>query len=75
MIDLLQIVDTANKVIHTVVAGDTNGQADIFVKDLTTGAITRVNTAADGSQTNASSLPICHYSRFNAGSGFLLSGS
>ncbi|KAA0583491.1 calcium-binding protein [Azospirillum sp. B21] len=31
-----------------LVPGDTNGQYDLFLKDLTTGAITRVNTAADG---------------------------
>jgi biopolymer transport protein ExbB len=29
MIDLLQIVDTANKVIHTVSAGDTNGDGSL----------------------------------------------
>ena len=33
-----------------LVAGDTNGGADIFRKDLTTGDIQRVNTLADGSQ-------------------------
>ena len=31
-------------------AGDTNGTGDVFVKDLTTGEITRISTAADGSQ-------------------------
>lgn len=31
-----------------LVPGDSNGQYDLFLKDLTTGAITRVNTAADG---------------------------
>ncbi|MCB1657287.1 MAG: PD40 domain-containing protein, partial [Pseudomonadales bacterium] len=35
-----------------LVAGDTNQSIDIFVKDLTTDAVTRVNTAADGSQAN-----------------------
>ena len=30
-----------------LVAGDTNGQADIFVKDLASGAVTRVSTAAE----------------------------
>ena len=34
MIDLLQIVDTANKVIHTVVAGDTNGDGSISFFEL-----------------------------------------
>ncbi len=36
-----------------LVAGDTNGATDIFLKDLTTGAITRVSTFADGSQSGA----------------------
>ncbi|MFG1339985.1 VCBS domain-containing protein [Xanthobacter autotrophicus] len=35
-----------------LVAGDTNGSADIFVKDLTTGAVTRVSTDAAGAQGN-----------------------
>ena len=35
-----------------LVAGDTNGTYDVFVKDLQTGAITRVNTAADGTQAD-----------------------
>ena len=35
--------------------GDTNGSYDIFVKDLTTGAITRVSTDAGGIQANSSS--------------------
>ncbi len=35
-----------------LVAGDTNGLVDIFVKDLQTGAIARVNTTADGMQVN-----------------------
>ncbi|WFU24390.1 VCBS domain-containing protein [Bradyrhizobium sp. CB1717] len=33
-----------------LVPGDTNGQADIFVKDLTTGTITLVSTSAGGVQ-------------------------
>ncbi|HTU09640.1 MAG TPA: M10 family metallopeptidase C-terminal domain-containing protein [Allosphingosinicella sp.] len=33
-----------------LVAGDTNHLADIFIKDLATGAITRVSTNSDGSQ-------------------------
>lgn len=37
-----------------LVAGDTNGVRDIFLKDLWTGAITRVSTAADGQQANGS---------------------
>jgi Tol biopolymer transport system component len=35
-----------------LVQGDTNGNSDIFVKDLTTGAVVRANTAADGAQGN-----------------------
>lgn len=35
-----------------LVAGDTNGKADIFRKDLKTGAVIRVTTAADGTQGN-----------------------
>ncbi|WP_280818944.1 Hint domain-containing protein [Methylobacterium variabile] len=38
-----------------LVAGDTNGRADVFVKNLTTGAITRVSTGTDGTQGNAES--------------------
>ncbi|WP_430911498.1 DUF4214 domain-containing protein [Methylobacterium sp. sgz302541] len=37
-----------------LVPGDTNGAQDVFVKDLTTGAITRVSTTADGAQTSDS---------------------
>ena len=37
-------------------AGDTNGQSDIFVKDLVTGAITRVSTDGAGGQGNSDSL-------------------
>ncbi len=39
-----------------LVAGDTNGDYDIFVKDLGTGAVTRVSTAADGTQANGHSF-------------------
>jgi Tol biopolymer transport system component len=38
------------------VAGDTNDVPDIFVKDLASGAITRISTAADGTQANSSSF-------------------
>ncbi len=34
----------------TLVPGDTNGVYDVFLKDLVTGTVTRVSTAADGSQ-------------------------
>jgi len=33
-----------------LVPGDTNGLDDVFIKDLKTGAISRVSTATDGSQ-------------------------
>jgi Ca2+-binding RTX toxin-like protein len=40
------------------VPGDNNGADDVFVKDLTTGAITRISTSASGDQANgASSMP------------------
>ncbi|CAO3407237.1 hypothetical protein [Azospirillum largimobile] len=35
-----------------LVPGDTNGEYDVFLKDLTTGAITMVNQAADGTIAN-----------------------
>jgi len=35
-----------------LVAGDTNGQDDLFVRDLKQGATTRVSVATDGSQAN-----------------------
>lgn len=37
-----------------LVPGDTNGQYDLFLKDLTTGAITLVNAAADGTVAQGS---------------------
>ncbi|HEY8383648.1 MAG TPA: hypothetical protein VIL09_16015 [Microvirga sp.] len=40
---------------NNLVAGDTNDSQDIFLKDLQTGAITRVSTAADGTQGNNNS--------------------
>ena len=44
-----------------LVAGDTNNAADIFVKDLVTGAITRVSTDAFGGQANGASFGTVHY--------------
>jgi Tol biopolymer transport system component len=38
-----------------LVPGDTNGKSDVFVKDLASGVVTRVSTAADGSQGNDAS--------------------
>ncbi|MFZ1428178.1 MAG: hypothetical protein WAS21_15555 [Geminicoccaceae bacterium] len=38
-----------------LVPNDTNGQGDIFVRDLTTGTTQRVNVGTDGSQANGSS--------------------
>ncbi|MFI0843310.1 beta strand repeat-containing protein [Mesorhizobium sp. IMUNJ 23232] len=35
-----------------LVAGDTNGTTDVFVRDLQTNTTTRVSTATDGSQSN-----------------------
>ena len=36
-----------------LVAGDSNGSNDVFVKNLSTGAIVRASTAADGAQANS----------------------
>ena len=38
-----------------LVAGDTNGTSDDFVKDMATGKIMRVSVAADGTEANGSS--------------------
>ena len=38
-----------------LIAGDTNGHQDIFVKDMLTGAIARVSTARDGAEANYAS--------------------
>ncbi len=38
-----------------LVAGDTNGQRDSFVKDLVTGVTTRVSTGSDGAQATSGS--------------------
>ncbi|MGW7411481.1 TolB family protein [Streptomyces sp. NPDC054863] len=38
-----------------VVPGDTNGQSDVFVRDLRRGTVERVNVASDGTQANGSS--------------------
>jgi Tol biopolymer transport system component len=38
-----------------LVAGDTNGAGDVFVKDLQTGAIQRVSTSSTGTAANAAS--------------------
>ncbi len=35
-----------------LIAGDSNGQQDIFVRDLQTGTVTRVNVSEDGQQAN-----------------------
>jgi Tol biopolymer transport system component len=40
---------------NNLVAGDTNNMYDLFVKDLATGVVTRVNTASDGTQADAGS--------------------
>jgi Tol biopolymer transport system component/Ca2+-binding RTX toxin-like protein len=41
---------------NNLVSGDTNGVNDIFLKDTVTGAVSRVSTAADGSQANGQSF-------------------
>ncbi len=40
-----------------LVAGDTNGTGDVFVKDLTTGALTRISTGANGQGNGGSFTP------------------
>lgn len=62
-----------------LVLGDTNGQSDIFVKDLTTGAITLASTAADGTKTNAGSSRLSlsgdgHYVAFVSSASNLVAG-
>lgn len=39
-----------------LVAGDTNATSDVFVKDLVTGAVTRVSTSATGAEANGASV-------------------
>ena len=41
-----------------LVAGDTNGKEDIFIRDLATGAVTRVSTDSAGGQANDQSLQL-----------------
>ena len=48
----VQIVSGATN----LVAGDTNGVDDVFIKDTQTGAITRVNTTAAGEQATGGTL-------------------
>ena len=46
-----------------LVPGDTNGISDVFVRDLQTGAITRVSTDANGDQGNSDSFDPKHFGR------------
>ena len=62
-----------------LVSGDTNGTSDVFVKDLTTNIITRVSTAANGTQgNNASYQPVIssdgRYVVFKSAASNLVSG-
>jgi Ca2+-binding RTX toxin-like protein len=41
---------------NNLVAGDTNDNSDVFLKDLVSGAITRLSTAANGAQANGGSF-------------------
>jgi Tol biopolymer transport system component len=43
----------ANNLVPGILGGDTNNIADVFIKDLATGAITRVSTAANGDQATS----------------------
>ncbi|MBM6583382.1 PD40 domain-containing protein [Microvirga sp. BT689] len=51
-----------------LVDGDTNDSSDIFLKDLSTGQVTRVSTKADGTQSNNSSS----YAQFSADGRYVL---
>ena len=42
----------------SLVSGDTNNASDLFVKDLTTGVITRINTDSTGAQALPSNNPV-----------------
>ncbi|CAK0778928.1 hypothetical protein CCP2SC5_860003 [Azospirillaceae bacterium] len=55
-------------VASNLVAGDTNGQSDVFVKNVQTGAITRVSSSSSGAQGNnaSSSAVISSDGRFVA---------
>jgi Tol biopolymer transport system component len=44
-----------SSVADNLVAGDSNGSSDIFIKDLVTGTITRVSTDSSGAQANGNS--------------------
>ena len=62
-----------------LVAGDTNGQPDVFVKDLQSGSIVRANTSAAGVQTNTTSLNAAlsadgRYVVFESGAANLVAG-
>ena len=41
-----------------LVAGDTNGAADVFIRDLTTGVTERVSVSSNGSQANGASTRV-----------------
>ena len=49
---------TFDSIANNLVSGDTNGVADIFVKDLATGIITRVSTDTNGNQVDGASISL-----------------
>src|SRR5437588_11650664 len=49
---LLAFASTATNLVD----GDTNGQEDVFLRDLANGTTTRVSVATDGTQSNDQSL-------------------
>ena len=62
-----------------LVTGDTNAVADIFIKDIQTGATTRVSTSATGAQANAASEKLSissdgRYVAFRSVAGNLVAG-
>ncbi|MFD0395810.1 hypothetical protein ACFQ3Z_42215 [Streptomyces nogalater] len=63
-----------------LVPDDTNGLADVFVKDLRTGAVDRANVAGDGSQADATASHVSvsadgRYVAFDSAAGNLAPGT
>jgi VCBS repeat-containing protein len=54
-VDESGVIVTFNSNCSNLVAGDTNGAWDVYLRNLTTGAVTRVSVASDGSQGDAPS--------------------
>jgi Tol biopolymer transport system component len=64
---------------RNMVTGDTNGEADVFVRDRVAGTTTRVSVATDGAQANDSSYEPCisgngRYVAFHSSASSLVAG-